>query len=305
MPSWSAEIAVDAASAARAIAGAFPELAQLAVEPIGEGWDNAAFLVGGRLVFRFPRRQIAVPLIEREARLLPRIAPALPLAIPVPAYVGAPSAHFPWPFAGYERIGGTTACALAFRDEQRAPLAEPLAAFARALHAIDPAPLVAAGLPLDELGRLDAVTRTPLARERLAHLAGAGTLPAEGADRIAAWLEAHGPRGARVPRVVHGDLYARHLLLDGGARLTGVIDWGDLHLGDPAIDLPIAFLVLPASAHGRFRAAYGAIDDATWEAARYRALYHAVLELDYGVRTGDAGMRRIGEAALRLMDNTP
>ena len=85
------------------------------------------------------------------------------------------------------------------------------------------------------------------------------------------------------------------------ARLTGIIDWGDVHLGDPAIDISIAHLVVPAAAHAAFRAAYGPIDERTWTLARYRALYHAILELDYGLRESDTGMRESGRTALRLM----
>jgi aminoglycoside phosphotransferase (APT) family kinase protein len=92
-------------------------------------------------------------------------------------------------------------------------------------------------------------------------------------------------------------------LLDGQALPTGVIDWGDIHLGDPGIDLAIAHLMLPSDAHGAFRDAYGPIDDRTWNVARYRAAYHAILELDYGIRADDAGMREIGVAALRLMQH--
>ena len=47
---------------------------------------------------------------------------------------------------------------------------------------------------------------------------------------------------------VHGDLYARHLLLDDHKKLCGVIDWGDVHLGDRALDLSIAYSFLPAEA---------------------------------------------------------
>ena len=70
--------------------------------------------------------------------------------------------------------------------------------------------------------------------------------------------------------------------------------------------MPIAHLMLPASAHDAFRDAYGSIDERTWTVARYRAIYHAVLELDYGVRADDAGMRAIGVTALqRLQTDRP
>ncbi len=122
---------------------------------------------------------------------------------------------------------------------------------------------------------------------------------------LAGWLEANPPApldGRRT--LVHGDLYARHVLLDARARPCGVIDWGDMHLGDSAIDIAIAHLMLPARAHAAFRTAYGPIDERTWNAARYRAIYHAILELDYGTRAQDGRMRAIGATALRLLSES-
>lgn len=300
---WSADIEIDASLAARLIAAAFPELAARSVEPLGIGWDNAAFLIDGTYVFRFPRRRICAKLIEREAALLPQIAAHLPLAISAPSFVGAASLEFPYVFAGYARIAGDTACSVSPSDEARVELAVPLARFLRALHAIDARPLIASGLPDDEIGRLDGEKRTRMTRERLSTLPAAAIV---GRDRLVAWLEAHppGPLNECARRLVHGDLYARHLLLDSGRRLTGVIDWGDVHLGDPAIDIAIAHLVLPEHAHAAFRDAYGAIDGRTWLAARFRALYHAIVEIDYGVREGDAGMHAMGTTALRLMQTS-
>ena len=297
---WSADIHIDASLAAQLIRAAFPKLGARIVEPLGIGWDNAAFLIDGAYVFRFPRRRICAKLIEREVALLPSIAPHLPVAISAPSFVGPPSAEYPYVFAGYPRIEGETACSVLLSDEARAELAVPLALFLRALHAIDTHPLVVIGVPDDEIGRLDGEKRAHMTRERLRAL-NPESVP--GGDGLLAWLEAHPPSALshHARRLVHGDLYARHLMLASGARLTGVIDWGDVHLGDPAIDIAIAHLVLPASAHVAFREAYGPIDERTWSVARYRAVYHAILEIDYGIREGDAAMHAIGATALRLL----
>lgn len=299
---WTADIDIDAALASRLIEKAFPEFVGEAVEPLGSGWDNAAFLVNGRIVFRFPRRRAVVGLIEREIKILPLLAPHLPLAISAPTLVGAPSSDYPWTFAGYEHIRGTTACAMSLDDEARGRLAVPLARFLRALHGMKTVAACAAVLPPDEIGRLDPVKRLRLARERLPILEGADI---NGARDAVAWLAANPPEpiaeGQRT--VVHGDLYARHVLLDDGAQPAGVIDWGDVHLGDPALDIALAHLMLPPAAHPAFRAAYGPITQRTWHAARYRALYHAILEIDYGIRENDAGMRAAGTTALRLSNS--
>lgn len=299
---WTADIDINERLVAGLVAAQFPEFSNAVVAPLGFGWDNAAFLIGGRVVFRFPRRRIVANLIEREIKVLPQIASRLPLAISAPRFIGTAAAEYPWAFAGYEMIGGSTACSIALSNESRAALAEPLAEFLRALHGIDPTPLVALGLIADQIGRLDHEKHLKATRERLSALDAHGGCTQK-FDIFANWLETHPtiPLEDHKRRLVHGDLYARHVLLNSSNHPTGIIDWGDAHLGDPAIDISIAHLLLPSSAHGAFRNAYGPIDDRTWAVARYRAIYHAILELDYGIREDDAGMREIGSAALRLM----
>jgi len=299
-PQWTPEIVVDAALAKRLIETQFPEFRGAPVERSGAGWDNAAFLVDGRMLFRFPQRTLSAPLIARELAVLPLLAPELPVPIPVPAFAGVAGEGYPWTFAGYALLPGAPADERVLSDEERLRLADPLARFLRALHRIPVAPLVAHGLPPDELGRLDHQRRMRPHRERMAFLADRRIAHL---DALGSWLEAHPPRAiADAARTcVHGDLYARHLLLDERGDLAGIIDWGDIHLGDPALDLAIAHLVLPASAHERFRRTYGPIDDDTWTTARYRAIYHAIVELDYGIREHDAGMRESGSAALALI----
>jgi aminoglycoside phosphotransferase (APT) family kinase protein len=153
MAEWDAEIVVDAELARALIRGQFPALGRT-VEPFGSGWDNTAYLVDEELVFRFPRRRIAVPLMEREVRVLPAIAARLPLPVPIPEWAGAPTDAFPWPFAGYRRLAGRGADTVDFTAAERGAMAAPLAVFLRALHAI---PTDGLGLPGDEIGKLTSV----------------------------------------------------------------------------------------------------------------------------------------------------
>src|SRR5271166_1777638 len=96
---WVAECAVPADLARSLIEAQFPTLLPVSVQPCGEGWDNTAYLVNGAHIFRFPRRRIAVPLLEIETRVLPAIAARLPLPVPRPAFAGQPTERYPWPFA--------------------------------------------------------------------------------------------------------------------------------------------------------------------------------------------------------------
>lgn len=284
MPVWTAEVEVTEAEAAHVIAAQFPPLAPVTVRLMGEGWDNTAFVVNERSVFRFPRRAIAAPLLATELALLPQIAPHVPLPIPVPIFQGTLGE---WPFGGYEQLAGQTMCSLRLSEAERVGLAVPLAHFLRALHALEvPA-------PPDTIRRLDLDFRLPRAQENLEKARALGLLGEVVLDLVP-------PLGvvAQTETLVHGDLYVRHLLVGEDRMLTGVIDWGDLHRGDPAIDLSIAFIVLPPECHAAFCAAYGPIEEATWQVARLRASWHTLTVLLYAAEIEDADLVR--EAQLTL-----
>src|SRR6185503_15119791 len=97
----------------------------------------------------------------------------------------------------------------------------------------------------DELARTDFVRRRPVLLERLAALEEAGVIP----DRRP-WVELFEgcgpPEPPPRPVPVHGDLYERHVLVGDENRVSGVIDWGDVHAGDPAVDLNLLYRLFPA-----------------------------------------------------------
>src|ERR1041385_8160043 len=131
---WDADVDISLERARDLITRQFPALAPPRLELLGIGWDNAAFRVNDRFVFRFPRRKIAAALIEREARVLPLLAAHLPLPIPTPDFVGKSDGDYPYPFAGYPFLPGVTACQLTWTDGERVSIAEALAGFLAALH---------------------------------------------------------------------------------------------------------------------------------------------------------------------------
>src|SRR5438128_4318930 len=146
---------------------AFPALAPVSVREFGVGWDNTVCLVNNSLVFRFPRRRIAVPLIETEVRLLPWLSEQVPLAIPNPCYVGSPSTDYPCMFAGYSLIPGHSMTAAKVTDDARQAMARPLAQFLAALHSISPEEARVRGAAQDPIRRLDATRHRSTAMNRL------------------------------------------------------------------------------------------------------------------------------------------
>jgi aminoglycoside phosphotransferase (APT) family kinase protein len=131
---WDAEIVVDEGLARRLLGSQLPELELRSLHHLADGWDNTVWVANGELAFRFPRRAIAVPLLEREIELLPRLAPLLPLPIPVPTHIGRVSDAFPWPFFGAQLVPGRE---LADVDVDAVKLGTQLGGFLRALHDVE------------------------------------------------------------------------------------------------------------------------------------------------------------------------
>src|SRR5262249_38306121 len=122
----------------------------------------------------FPRRPIAVPLIETEIQFLPWLTSRVPVPIPNPCFAGAPSAEYPRRFAGYPVIPGTTLTGLNLLDALRKAMAKPLAEFLAALHSVPADEARCRGVPEDTLHRLDFARRKAKTIQRLDALLQAG-----------------------------------------------------------------------------------------------------------------------------------
>ena len=81
--------------------------------------------------------------------------------------------------------------------------------------------------------------------------------------------------------LVHGDLYCRHLMFYR-QELVGIIDWGDVGINNPAVDLGVVFSFYPADCHQDFFDIYGDIDSQTCAYARFLGLYSAITIMLYG-----------------------
>jgi len=299
MPRWDADLAISADDARAAIERQFSELSPATLELVGEGWDNLVFRVNGDWVFRFPRREVAVGLLESECLALPIIAPRVPFAVPLPWFVGMPSDPFPRPFLGYRWLDGSPAIYTTFVDAELSLLAGDLGAFLRALHAIaiDHVPGTQE-IPRDTIRRLDVVYRRRTCLERIEELVGDGALDdVSGLRHVIDEVPDDWVPDDR--SLVHGDLDSRHVLVGEDGRLRSIIDWGDVHRGDPACDLAIVFTFLPARLRDSFLRTYGAVREDVWAIARFRALYHSVNILQYAMEVGDEPLARDAKRRLR------
>ena len=286
-PEWRPEVAIDESLVRRLVGEQFPLLVVHDARPFAEGWDNALWLVNGSIAFRFPRRAIAIPGVEREIRVLPGLAGELPLPIPVPTFIGRPSEAYPWPFFGAPLLPGREPAAVPLGGRRDA-VGRSMGAFLRALHAPPVLERHGAALPVDPMGRADMARRVPRTREALASLEAAGrwTAPASVA-RLLDEAIALGPADGRA--VLHGDLHVRHVLVDETGMPSAVIDWGDVCIGDPSIDLSLYWSLLDAPGRAAFREAYGAaaLTPARLLRARILALSLNALLARYALDIGD------------------
>lgn len=264
---------VDAALVRRLVTEQFPEWAGLAIAPVhSDGTDNAIYRLGESMSVRLPRVDWAVVQVAREHRWLPRLAPALPLRIPRPKARGMPGAGFPWEWSVYDWIKGETAVPEKLADATAAAIA--LGEFLAALWRIDAADGPRSGranhLRGVPLARMDARTRDAIDKA-------AAIDDSLDAHRLhAIWRSAlNAPAWNRAPVWIHGDLHAGNLLAHEG-RLSAVIDFGLMGVGDPAADVMAAWTYLPKDTRSAFRTALGT-DDSTWMRARGWALYAGVV----------------------------
>jgi len=231
--------ALDAAAAQYrdAINLAFPTLIIEQIDRLGEGWDSDVWEVNGSLVFRFPKRDDVVPWLRREIRLLPELAPRLPLPIPQFTYVWPGRGRWPRPFVGYPKLEGAPLPGPSELPATWPQLAEQLGELVSALHAF----------PVERATELEVPLHTPRvwlrAHETLQRQIAAWVYPLLTAleRRVAAhfFQRLLGVLGETrfTPVLTHGDLNDDHVLIDGAAeRVTGVIDWGDMRVTDPALD---------------------------------------------------------------------
>ncbi|MGH1564284.1 phosphotransferase family protein [Mumia sp. DW29H23] len=223
---------------------------------------------------------------EHEAALLRVVAAVSPLAVPTVVEV--------WPDEDVMEMAALPGGPLLPRlDALDAPvrdgIATDLGSFLAALHEVPPE-TVADLVPVDD---------TPLGELR-DEAAGTldvvdGTLTADQRRTVERFVEAPAPPAA--PRLVlsHNDLGAEHVFVDADPRvITGIIDWSDAALTDPALDLGLVLRDLGRRSFEHALAAYGSggADEGLRERAVFHARARALEDLAYGLESGRDDYRR-------------
>jgi aminoglycoside phosphotransferase (APT) family kinase protein len=268
----------------------FPQWAHLPIRPVElDGSDNTTFRLGTDKSVRLPSGEIYSAQIEIEHRWLPILAPQLPLAIPQPLVKGLPGCGFPWAWSVYRWLPG--AYARVGRIDDLNEFAGTLANFVTILHTLD-----ASKGPMPDSRNFwrGGPTATYDHQARIAIAALANEMNSSGALEV--WEAALATSWENHPVWLHGDLNPSNLLVVDG-RLSAVIDFGNMAVGDPACDLAIAWTFFTGDNRKVFRESVG-LDAGTWARGRGWTLWKAAITLEEALRTdpstADAAGKRFG-----------
>lgn len=249
--------------------------ANLDLKPIpSSGTDHALFRLGEKYVVRMPRIEWSPGSVEnginKEYLWVPQLAQYLKTSISEPIFKGSANEHYPWPWSITKWNEGHNPNFE--KENEYEKLAIDLACFLNELHHInlsEPGPLSRRGAPLKNQDNETKQALKALENDM-------NTKP------IASLWEklSNTPSWSHKPVWIHGDLLPGNILIENN-RLSAVIDFADVGMGDPACDLIVAWSLLNAHSRAIFRAHLTNIDEHTWERGQGWALSIALIILPY------------------------
>lgn len=253
------EFDIDQSLVSRLIRRQFPRWADLPIAKVASpGTENAIYRLGDDMAVRLPRQSLFAETVDTEFRWLPRLAPLLPLDIPVPLARGVPDDEYPVQWSVHRWLDGESLTDQP--DVDPFNVAERLGRFVAALWRID-----TTDAPLSARARTVSTDANEKVYRVIRELGADGTVDPKLATAI--WEDALAAPGWDGPPVwIHGDLFSMNMLARE-RRLTAIIDFSLVGLGDPACDMLPAWTLLTAPTREVFRAASG-VDSATWTRGR-------------------------------------
>ena len=272
MGSPEAEFTIDTTLVRRLLVEQHPDFAHLPIRLLDSGWDNVIFRLGDRLCVRLPRRTASAALIKHEQAWLSRLATQLPIAIPVPLRTGSANGYFPWSWSIVPWIEGTSADQAALLPSQAGALGR----FLGALHRQVPT-----GAPHNPYRGIPLTERARDMEDRLGRL-----IPILGQNRHSLQHTWEATLAATIdtpPALLHGDLHPQNIVVHDGI-IAGILDWGDICVGDAATDLAALWMLFGDSAlYASFWEAYGPASPSTLRRAEGWALMFGAILLDTGL----------------------
>lgn len=286
---------MDAEECMRRIEKCFPQLQICSIKPNEEGWDSFVFEVNDCFIFRFPRRPDQEVYLKREILLLPQLAKILSVRVPKFEFVCQGNAECA-PFVGYRKIEGVPLTSDLIKSIQSDHLAQHLSKVLTELHRFPLQEALQSKVPYvspiewrQEYRNLYARVRDqvfPLLNVALR------------AKAIALWKSFLNEESyfQFKPVLLHRDLSGGHILCEpNGERIAGIIDWGDLSIGDPALDLTGLWHVYGSKFGERVLIGYeGKVEETFRERISFYSRLIPFHKILYGLNMHDSGRLELG-----------
>jgi len=295
---------IDRNTVGEIIEAQFPQLRPVEVSYLGEGYDSTAFDVNGEFVFRFPKQSDVEAQLFIEIAILPRLAERTPIPVPAFSFRGNPFPEFPRHFVGYPKLPGIAGLDLDLNPSQLRELAPILGEFLSFLHSFPIDDAIQCGVPpYAPDGLLNEVREEAASHVHVVRHVGLDALE----DQLRTMFETPietGEISGVTPRLVHRDLASEHILVDPDTKqVTGIIDWSEISISDPAIDFAGMFhwggLDFTNAVLAHYRVP---VDDGVLERARLLAAAKCIGDIVFGLKTHrqeyiDSAVRALGYCA--------
>ena len=211
----------------------FPEFVISSIKKIGEGDNSKAFLINEDYIFRFSKREEVKEQVRREIAVLPKIKPLVTIQIPGFEFI-SPAMNY----VGYRMIKGENLSEELFlklkkKDQQK--VQKTLADFLSTIHAIDLLPLKNCHLGTMDLKEEYYQNFEKAKRLIFPHLS---QKKKEIITRFFIEYLDNIDNFNYGECLIHNDFSKDHILFNTvNKQITGIIDFGDIAMGDPDYDL--------------------------------------------------------------------
>jgi len=235
---------------------------------IANGWDNDVYKINNKYLFRFPRRDIANKLIEKEGNALPIIKQYVSTPMPTPVFFGNPTNDYPYRFLGYNYLSDLSIGEIVAINSMDS--ISVLATFLSQLHSV-PINKVESIVGYDDLDRLNVNKRKEILIQNTNAIKNIGiydTLELESYINNLTNIKLNDEK-----ILVHGDMHIGNLLYNVDGVVSAVIDFGDIHIGHRACDISIIYSIIPSKYRNIFYEKYGNVSSATLDFAKFKAIF--------------------------------
>ncbi|HEX8139151.1 MAG TPA: phosphotransferase [Pyrinomonadaceae bacterium] len=282
--------------AAALIARHCPRLVVDSIERLGEGDFCVAYLVNNEWVFRFAKHERAAASLRREACLLPLISGRFDLRIPSPQLMDAGRSCalmryplLPGPALTRERY-------LRLSEAERERCAAQVAGFLAQLHAIEVSVAGRCGVEVADYSAKYEGLLVRAHEQFFEKLAGPEQAFVE--RTVEGYLNSQA-RCAFEPSLLHGDLSPDHVLYDERTpRVTAIIDFGDMVIGDPAWDLVFIYEDYGLDFFARLLRRYAAGESVALIERAYR--FYVLAAIEWAVASAEEGAADFDEAVAQV-----